>query len=81
MGFLTLAYTGPILIGGLFAATLLDRFDRRKLMLADNLIRGAIMAVIPLLHVLGRLELWYYWGRGRIGSFQASFCWVSLAHR
>lgn len=58
LGLLMLCYTGPILVGGLMAGWLLDRFDRRKVMLADNLIRGAAVATIPLLHAIGRLELW-----------------------
>jgi MFS family permease len=54
-GTLLLCYTGPIIVGGLMAGVLLDRFDRRKVMIADNLTRGAVIALIPLLHALGRL--------------------------
>lgn len=59
LGYLMLAYTGPILVGGLLAGWLLDRFDRRKVMLIDNAIRCVAVALIPLLHVIGRLELWH----------------------
>jgi len=59
LGVLMLCYTGPILIGGLVAGWLLDRFDRRVVMLLDNAIRGIAVALIPLLHVTGRLELWH----------------------
>lgn len=58
LGLLSVCYTGPILIGGMVAGSLLDRFDRRKVMIADNLIRGAAVASIPILDALGRLQLW-----------------------
>lgn len=59
LGLLALAYTGPVIIGGLVAGTLLDRFDRRKVMLADNLIRGTTMLLIPVLHSFGLLAVWH----------------------
>jgi MFS family permease len=59
LGLLALTYTGPIIISGLFVGTILDRFDRRSVMIVDNLIRGTIMALIPLLHFLGLLQLWH----------------------
>src|SRR5947207_14032088 len=52
----SVAYTGPVLVGGFVAGWLLDRFDRRAVMMADSLFRGAVVATIPVLDVLGRLE-------------------------
>ena len=76
VGFLTLAYTGPILIGGLVAGVLLDRYDRRKVMAIDNLARGAAMLLIPLLHLTGQLEVWHaYVAAGVFGSLMM----ISLA--
>lgn len=59
LGTLTLAYTGPVLVGGLAAGWLLDRFDRRRVLLADNVVRAAAMLAIPLLHAMGSLVLWH----------------------
>lgn len=59
LGILTIAYTAPILVGGLIAGPLLDRFSPRRVMLTDNLIRGLVFALIPILHFLNRLELWH----------------------
>jgi MFS family permease len=59
LGWLMLCYTGPLVVSGLLAGALLDRFDRRRVMLADSLLRGVTMALIPLLATLGRLELWH----------------------
>jgi MFS family permease len=59
LGWLMLCYTGPIIVGGLLAGTLLDRFDRRMVMVADNLVRGLAVTLIPLLYALGQLALWH----------------------
>jgi MFS family permease len=59
LGILTIAYTAPILLGGFFAGPLLDRFGARRVMILDNLIRGFIFALIPILDVLGRLKIWH----------------------
>jgi MFS family permease len=59
LGWLMVCYTGPIIVGGLLAGALLDRFNRRSVMLVDNLIRGAAFVTIPLLYGLGQLALWH----------------------
>src|SRR5579872_641678 len=48
VGLLVFFYTAPLVIGGLVAGILLDRFDKRILMMLDNTIRGIAMASIPL---------------------------------
>jgi MFS family permease len=59
LGILTIAYTAPILIGGLFAGPLLDRFSARRVMFADNLIRGLAFALLPILYAMGVLKVWH----------------------
>ncbi len=76
LGLLTLAYTGPVIVGGLIAGSLLDRFDRRKVMFADNMIRGTTMALIPLLHLLGMLQLWMVYAAAAV---YGSLMMISLA--
>jgi len=58
VGLLLLASTGPVLVGGLLVGPLLDRFDRRVVMITDSVVRGLAVATIPLLHALGHLPLW-----------------------
>jgi DHA3 family tetracycline resistance protein-like MFS transporter len=43
-----------VLVGGVFA----DRYDRRKLMVAADLVRAAALGAIALLSASGDLELW-----------------------
>jgi MFS family permease len=59
LGMLAVAYIAPVLVGGFAAGWMLDRFDRRLVMLADTLLRGLAVAAIPLLHWLGLLEVWH----------------------
>jgi DHA3 family tetracycline resistance protein-like MFS transporter len=44
-----------VLIGGVFS----DRYDRRKLMVAADLVRAAALGAIALLSATGVLELWH----------------------
>jgi MFS family permease len=57
LAWLTVCYTGPILVGGLVAGTLLDRFDRRQVMVWDNVLRGLAVASVPVAQALGVLTL------------------------
>jgi MFS family permease len=59
VGALLVAYTAPVIVGGPLVGILLDRFDRRRLLVVDNLVRAAAMALVPLLHVAGALQLWH----------------------
>lgn len=52
---LVVLYTAPVAIGGLVAGWALDRYDRRKLMIGDSLLRGAAFASIPAALLFGQL--------------------------
>lgn len=56
IGLLAVCYTAPVIVGGLAAGILLDRFDRRRLLIADNAIRGLAMLSIPVASALGVLH-------------------------
>jgi MFS family permease len=56
IGLLAVCYTAPVVVGGLVAGVLLDRFDRRRLLIADNAIRGLAMLSIPIASALGVLQ-------------------------
>jgi MFS family permease len=69
VGWLTVAFTAPVLVGGFLAGMLLDRFDRRRVLMADNLVRGAVMALVPVLHLLDRLPLAVVYVAATVYSF------------
>jgi MFS family permease len=58
LGLLAVCYTAPVLLGGLTVGSLLDRFDKRAVLAADSLLRGAAVAAIPLTAAAGRLPSW-----------------------
>lgn len=76
LGILTMAYTAPILIGGFVAGPLLDRFSPRRVMIADNLIRGISFAALPVLQALGLLEIWHVY---LFAAIYGSLMMISLA--
>jgi MFS family permease len=76
LGLLSLTYTGPVIISGLFVGSILDRFDRRKVMILDNLVRGTIVFLIPLFHALNILELWHIY---LVSLVYGSLVMISLA--
>lgn len=57
VGWLAAAYTAPVVVGGLVAGVLLDRFDKRRVLIADNVIRGLAVASIPIASALGVLSV------------------------
>jgi DHA3 family tetracycline resistance protein-like MFS transporter len=53
-----LAWTGPMVALLLLSGVISDRFDRRRILLLSDAIRGVTMVVLGLLAVTGDLELW-----------------------
>jgi MFS family permease len=55
VGWLAAVYTAPVILGGIAAGVILDRFDRRRVIAADNVIRGLAIASVPLAASMGVL--------------------------
>ena len=55
IGWLSAVYTAPVIVGGIAAGIILDRFDKRRVLAADNLIRGLAIASVPIADLLGVL--------------------------
>jgi MFS family permease len=58
LGIATAANFVPYLLFGLVIGAWVDRLDRKRLMIAVDLARGAVIALIPLLSVIGVLRVW-----------------------
>ena len=52
------AYTGGTILAGFFAASLLDRYPRKPLMLADNAIRVVCMGALAWAGIAHTLNVW-----------------------
>jgi len=58
VGLMLMATAAPSLIVGLFAGVFVDRFDRKKIMIAADLIRAVLVVLIPFLVPLN--VVWLY---------------------
>lgn len=58
----------PLVIGGVVGGAVVDRFGFRPVSIVADLASGATIAVIPLLAVLGLLEIWHVIGLVFLGS-------------
>jgi len=59
MSLVGVALTVPQVVLVLFGGVVSDRFDRRRLMLAADIVRGASLGVLATLSITGALELWH----------------------
>lgn len=55
---LGVCYSAPVIVGGLLAGKVVDRFSRRRLLVIDSAVRAAAMLTVPVLFGLGDLHLW-----------------------
>lgn len=58
LGLLGVCYTAPVVLGGLAVGPLLDRFDKRTVLIADSLFRAMAVATIPLTAAAGIQPDW-----------------------
>jgi len=49
VGLMLIATAAPGLVFGLFAGVIVDRYDRKRIMIASNLIRAFLVFLIPIL--------------------------------
>jgi MFS family permease len=59
VGLLVTAYSAPIIVGGPLAGIMLDRIGPRNAMLTDNVVRGILVGLIPVLFHFGVLRPWH----------------------
>lgn len=59
LGLISFAQAAPVLITGPIAGALLDRIDRRRVLLAVQVVNVAAMALVTWLVASGRVEYWH----------------------
>jgi len=55
VGLLAAIHTAPVIIGGIATGPILDAFDPRRVLAADNALRGLAMASVPIAAAMGSL--------------------------
>ena len=58
----------PYLLFGLLLGAVMDRVNRKRMMILTDLARSAVIATIPLMAVLGHLSVWWIYGVGFLHS-------------
>lgn len=58
LGLLGICYTAPVLLGGVAIGPLLDRFDKRAVLIVDSLLRAVAVASIPVTAALDAMPGW-----------------------
>jgi len=58
VGLMLMATAAPSLLVGLFAGVLVDRYNRKRIMIATNLIRAVLVGIIPIL--VPQNVIWLY---------------------
>jgi len=59
LGWLSFCFTAPVVIGGMTAGWLLDRYDRRTIMVIDSLTKSLLVMSVPVLAAVNSMPLWY----------------------
>ena len=59
LGWLSFCFTAPVIVGGVCAGWLLDRYDRQKIMALDSLAKSLLVASVPVLAAFDAMPLWY----------------------
>jgi MFS family permease len=57
LGVIGICYTLPVMVGGAVVGPLLDRFSRRTLLVVDNVVRGVVVASVPVAAAVGEAPL------------------------
>jgi Transmembrane secretion effector len=59
LGLLSFCFTAPVVVGGVAAGWLLDRYDRRRVMAIDSLVKSLLVVSVPVLAAMDAMPLWY----------------------
>jgi len=80
LAFVSLAFALPATIVSPFAGALVDRWDRRKVMLLADTAAGAATLLIAVLYATGNLTLWHIYalvGLGSVGNAFQAPAWMA----
>lgn len=67
------AGTVPLVLFVLIGGAMTDRYDRRRLMIAADLVRGLVVGIVGILSLTGNLQLWHLAVAEAIAGSAAAF--------
>src|SRR5258707_1593479 len=68
LGLQTAAEFVPYLLFGLLLGAVMDRVDRKRMMILVDIARAVVIATIPLMAALSHLSVWWIYGVGFVSS-------------
>lgn len=69
LGWLSFCFTAPVIVGGMTAGWLLDRYDRRTIMAIDSLAKSVMVTSVPVLAAMDAMPLWYVFAVASVFGF------------
>ena len=69
LGWLSFCFAAPVIVGGFTAGWLLDRYERRTIMVVDSLAKALVVASVPMLAALDAVPLWYVYAVAGLFGF------------
>ena len=72
-------FMAPMLIATPFTGALVDRWNRKLMMMLSDLASGAATIVILILYTTGHLEIWHLYITGAIQGVFQSFQWPAYS--
>lgn len=79
MTLLQVFYNAPFLISSLFVGAIIDRYDRKKMMMVSDLTTGVATIIALVLYASGRLEVWHLFVTSFIAGVGNAFQWPAYS--
>lgn len=73
MGFFMVVSVLPELLFGLIAGGLIDRWNRKTIIVSADIFRGLVVIAVALLQTMGRLEVWHVFIVAAVVSLASAF--------
>jgi MFS transporter, DHA3 family, macrolide efflux protein len=79
LGLMLAFYYTPFVVAALFAGPLVDRYDRKVMMMVSDLGAGVATVILFSLQATGALQIWHLYGAGIITGVAQAFQWPAYS--
>lgn len=79
MGLMQVSYITPFLLVSPLAGVMVDRYNRKHMMMVSDLLAGAATVVILILRALGMLDLWHLYAASVVQGLGNAFQWPAYS--
>ena len=79
MGFVQVAYITPFLIMSPIAGVMVDRYDRKIMMMLSDIVGGLASLIMFILYVTGHLQFWHLYLASVVKGLGTTFQWPAYS--